>query len=124
MANNFNLDDVLWSKAGGFAELWKPEEALDIYRETDKLRPFRALRELGAYTIDKGEAYLRLGELDEGIKLTLQGLKMASEYRSKRHIGWIEKTYNRLSVLSIGKDKRLNILKSALRQSYEDQASW
>ena len=114
LANDFSLDDVLWAQAGGFSELWKPEEALKVYEQTDKLRLFRPLRELGAYTIDKGEAYLRLGDLDQGITLSLKGIQLASEYRSKRHLGWVEKTYNRLRVLPIGKEKKLDVLRDAL----------
>ena len=114
LANDFSLDDVLWAQAGGFAELWKPGDALKVYEQTDKLRPFRPLRELGAYTIDKGEAYLKMGDLDQGITLSLKGIGLASEYRSKRHIGWVEKTYNRLRVLPIGKEKSLDVLRDAL----------
>jgi tetratricopeptide (TPR) repeat protein len=114
LANDFSLDDVLWAQAGGFAELWKPGNALKVYEQTDTLRPFRPLRELGAYTIDKGEAYLKLGDLDQGIALSVKGLRLASEYRSKRHVGWVEKTYNRLRVLPIGKEKSLGVLRDAL----------
>ena len=124
LANDFSLDDVLWAQAGGLCELWKPKDALEVYKETDKLRPFRPLRELGAYTIDKGEAYLRLGALDDGIALSLKGIELASEYRSKRHIGWVEKTYNRLRVLPIGKDKRLDTLRDALVESKQKQEQW
>jgi len=124
LANDFSLDDVLWAQAGGFSELWKPEKALEVYQQTDKLRPFRPLRELGAYTIDKGEAYLRMGELDQGVALSLRGIQLASEYRSKRHIGWVEKTYNRLSVLPIGKDKKLLALRDALREVKQKQEDW
>jgi transcriptional regulator with XRE-family HTH domain len=114
LANDFSLDAVLWAQAGGFSELWKPQDALKVYEQTDKLRPFRPLRELGAYTIDKGEAYLRLGNLDQGIALSLKGIELASEYQSKRHLGWVEKTYNRLRVLPIGKDKKLDALRDAI----------
>ena len=114
LANDFSLDDVLWAQAGGFSELWKPAEALKVYEQTDKLRPFRPLRELGAYTIDKGEAYLKLGDLDQGITLSLKGIQLATQYQSKRHLGWVEKTYNRLRVLPIGKEKRLETLREAI----------
>jgi transcriptional regulator with XRE-family HTH domain len=124
LANDFSLDDVLWAQAGGLSELWKPNEALKVYKETDKLRPFRPLRELGAYTIDKGEAYLRQGDLDQGISLSLKGINLAAEYRSKRHIGWIEKTYNRLRVLPVGHDKRLNVLGEALGETQRKMESW
>lgn len=65
----------------------------------------------------KAQAYLQLQDLDQGIAFALQGLQLASEYQSNRHIGWIEKSYQRLLVLPIGKDKRLNTLRDALRET-------
>lgn len=114
LANDFSLDEVLQEQASGYTELWKPEKAIEIYKETDKLRPFRPLRDQGAYIINKAQAYLQLQDLDQGIALSLEGLRLASEYQSKRHIGWIEKSYNRLRVLPIGKEKRLDTLRDAL----------
>ena len=114
IANDFSLDDVLQEQASGFTELWKPERAIEIYKETDRLRHFRPLRDQGAYIINKAQAYLILGDLDRGITLALKGLRLATEYRSKRHIGWAEKTYNRLRVLPIGKEKKLGALRDAL----------
>ena len=46
--------------------------------------------------------------------LSLRGLELATEYRSKRQLGWVEKTYNRLRVLPIGKEKKLDTLHEAL----------
>jgi len=124
LANDFSFDDVLQEQASGFTELWKPEKALEIYKETDRLRPFRPLRDQGAYIINKAQAYLHLGDLDQGIALSLKGMELASEYRSRRQIGWIEKTYNRLLVLPIGQDKRLTTLRDALVQSKRKQEEW
>jgi hypothetical protein len=62
----------------------------------------------------KGEAYLKPGDLDQRIALSLKGIQLATEYQSRRHLGWVEKTYNRLLVLPMGKDKRLNTLRDAL----------
>ncbi|MBX5457868.1 MAG: hypothetical protein IRZ31_13285, partial [Thermogemmatispora sp.] len=117
LANDFSLDDVLWAKAGGLAELWKPAEAVKVFEETDRLRQFRPLRELGAYTINKGKAYFRLGELDEGLQLVLKGLELATEYRSARQIGWVERIYMQMRTLPIGKDKRLDALREALLEA-------
>ncbi len=114
LANDFSLDDVLQEQASGYTELWKPEKAIEIYQETDRLRPFRPLRDQGAYIINKAQAYLQLGDLDQGITFSLKGIQLASEYQSQRHLGWLEKSYNRLRVLPIGKDKRLNALRDAL----------
>ncbi|MBE3559068.1 MAG: helix-turn-helix domain-containing protein [Ktedonobacteraceae bacterium] len=114
LADDFSLDDVLQEQASGYTELWKPEKAIEIYQKTDRLRTFRPLRDQGGYIINKAQAYLHLGDLDQGISLALQGIQLATEYRSKRHLGWVEKTYNRLRVLPIGKGKKLNTLRDAL----------
>ena len=124
LANDFNLDEVLQEQAAGFTELWKPEKAFEIYKETDRLRPFRPLRNQGAYIIDKAQAYLHFEDLDQGIALALKGIQLASEYRSKRHIGRIDKTYHRLLVLPVGQDKRLNTLRDALREVQREQVNW
>ena len=124
LANEFSLDTVLCEQASGFSELGKPEKAIEIYKETDRLRPFRPLREQGSYIINKAQAHLHLGDLDEGIKLSLKGIELASEYRSKRHIGWLAKTYNQLRLLPVGKDKRLITWREALAEAHKKQASW
>lgn len=124
LANEFTLDDVLCEQACGFNELWKPEKALEIYQETDRLRPSRLLREQGSYIINKAQAYLHLGDLDQGIKLALKGIRLASAYKSRRHILWLDKTYQRLRTLPIGQDKRLNTLHEALIESQRQQMDW
>ena len=124
LANDFSLDDVLQEQASGFTELWQPEKALEIYKETDRLHPFRPLRDQGAYTINKAQAYLHLGDLDNGIQFALRGIQLASEYRSKRHIFWLDKTYNQLRERPIGKDKRLDTLRAALMQARQAIENW
>ncbi|HVB24774.1 MAG TPA: helix-turn-helix transcriptional regulator [Ktedonobacteraceae bacterium] len=114
LANDFSLDEVLQEQASGYTELWKPEKAIEIYQQTDRLRTFRPLRDQGAYIINKAQAYLQLENLNQGIEFSLKGLQLAAEYQSRRHIGWIEKSYNRLRVLPVGKEKRLDILRDAL----------
>lgn len=118
------LDEVLCEQAAGFARLDKPKKALEIFKETDMLRPFRPLRELGSYTMEKALAYLYQGDLDQGIQFALKGLQLASEYQSKRHIRRMDVTYNRLRVLPIGKDKRLNVLHEAIVEAQKKQAEW
>jgi transcriptional regulator with XRE-family HTH domain len=124
LANDFSLDDVLQEQASGFSELWQPEKALEIYKETDRLHPFRPLREQGAYIINKAQAYLHLGDLDQGIKLSLRGIKLASQYRSKRHIFWLDKTYKQLQERPIGSDKRLLLLHDALFEARQALEGW
>jgi len=124
LANEFSLDDVQWAHASGLSALWEAEEAVKIFKEIDKENSFKTLRALGGYTISKGKAYLRLGDLDQGVRLHLDGIQMASEYQSKRHIGWVEDMYTRLLVLPIGKDKRLNDLRDALHDVKKKQEAW
>ncbi len=124
LANGFSLDLALQFQASGYTALWKPEKAIEIYREADRLRPFRALRDQGSYTIEKARAYLEFGDVEYGTELSLKGLQLASEYRSKRHIARLEATYNRLRVLPIGEDKRLIPLREALVDAHRKQADW
>jgi transcriptional regulator with XRE-family HTH domain len=124
LANQFSLDDVLCEQASGFSELWKPEKALEIYKETDRRRPFRPLREQGSYIINKAQAYLHLGNLDLGVQHALKGIEIASEYRSRRQVLWLEKTYQRLHLTPLGKDKSLLPLQDALQEARRIQADW
>src|SRR5579884_4005617 len=124
LANDFSLDDVLQEQASGYTELWMPEKAIEVYKQTDRLRPFRPLRDQGGYVINKAQEYLQMEDLDQGVKLALKGIQLASGYQSKRHIGWIEKSYNRLRVLPIGQDKRLKVLGEALRETQIKEATW
>jgi len=127
LANEFTLGDVLWANASGFSAMWKAQEALDIFKQIDSSpagEVFKPLRAKGGYTISQGKAHLRLGDLGKGIELSLEGIRLATEYRSKRHIGWVRDIYHRLLVLPIGRDKQLNILRDALDDSSKREATW
>lgn len=84
--------------------------------------------ERGQRKLDSTSQLVRLADIldipteDQGIKLSLNGMRLASEYKSKRHILWLEKTYQRLRILPIGQDKRLNILREALMDAQKKQA--
>lgn len=115
----FNLDVALQFQASGYTALLKPEKAIEIYKEIGRSRLSRPLRDQGAFTIEKARAYLEAGEMQKGIELSLRGLQFALAYRSKRHIARLEATYKRLSVTRIGKEKRLNDLRDALRDAQQ-----
>ena len=66
LSNQFNLVEVLQEKGQGYTMLWQPQKALEIYQETDKLKPFRPLRNLGSYTIIKAQAHSYNGDIDTG----------------------------------------------------------
>jgi transcriptional regulator with XRE-family HTH domain len=112
--NQFNLIEVLQERAQGYTMLWQPQKALDIYKETDQLKPFRPLRDLGSYTIIKAQAHAFSGDIDEGVKLALKGLDIARGYGSKRHIARVQKMYDRLSTTPMSQHDLLRDLRDAL----------
>ena len=120
----FNLDVVLQFQASGYTALRRPEKAIEIYKEIDRLRPSRPLRDRGAYTIEKARAYLECGDMEKGIEFSLRGLRLASDYRSKRHIARLDATYNQLQMTPFRQDKRLYILRDALVEVRREQADW
>lgn len=112
--HQFNLVEVLQERAQGYTMLWQPGKALDIYEETDKLRPFRPMRDLGSYIIVKAQAHAYVGDVDGGINLALRGIELAHGYGSKRHVSRVQGMYDRLSVTSLGTHSRMRDLKEAL----------
>ncbi len=114
LAHWLNMDVALQFQASGYTALKKPAKALEIYRQIDRLYPSRPLRNQGAYIIENARAYLEHGNLEKGIELALQGLALASTYRSKRHIARLEATYNKLRITPLGKEKKLHALRNAL----------
>src|SRR5581483_2872888 len=99
--------------------LWRPEKALDIYSQTDKLKPFRPLREMGSYTIVKAQAHSYSGNLAKGIALAVEGVELAYGYGSRRHISRVQAMYDRLRVTKLGKNARMRDLKDALMDVQE-----
>ena len=124
LANEFSLVDALQEKAQGFTVLWKPEKALEIYKETDRLRPSRLLRDRSSYAIVKAQAYSYVGDLDRGLEYSLKGLKLASQCRSRRYVERLEIMYNRLRVTKMANDRRVKEVGNALRDIQRAKASW
>jgi tetratricopeptide (TPR) repeat protein len=112
--NQFNLVEVLQERGQGYTTLWKPEKALAIYSQTDELKPFRPVREMGSYTIIKAQAHAYSGDIERGIDLAIEGIKLAEMYRSERHKSRVQVMYNRLNVTPLGKHPRMKDLKEAL----------
>lgn len=71
LVNEFSLEEVLIEKASGSTELWKPDRAIEVYKEIDKMTPFRPMREQGRILLWKGQAHLFAGDIDKGVKLSL-----------------------------------------------------
>lgn len=112
--NQFNLVEVLQEKGQGYTMLWQPEKALRIYLQTDKLKPFRPVREMGSYTIIKAQAHAYSGDIETGVNLALQGIELARGYRSERHMSRVQGMYDRLNVIPLGKHARMKDLREAL----------
>lgn len=116
----FSLDVVFQFQASGYTALKRPERAIEVYKKIDQLRLSRPLRDQGAYIIEKARAYLELGDLDKGTTLALKGLKLATRYKSRRHIARIEVTYNNLRITPLGKEKQVHTLRDALIEAQRE----
>lgn len=112
--HQFNLVEVLQERAQGYTMLWQPEKALRIYPHTDKLKPFRPVREMGSYSIIKAQAHSYSGDIETGIGLAIQGIGLAKGYRSKRHISRVQGMYDRLRVTPLSHHPGMRDLKDAL----------
>lgn len=112
--NQFNIVEVLQERAQGYTMLWQPEKALAIYPRTDRLKPFRPVREMGSYTIIKAQACTYSGDVDKGIDLAIEGIELAKGYGSPRHISRVQGMYDRLKVTPLGQHPRMRELKEIL----------
>jgi transcriptional regulator with XRE-family HTH domain len=112
--NQFNLVEILQERAQGHSMLWQPEKALTIYDQTDTLKPFRPIREMGSYMIIKAQAHAYSGDINKGVKLAIEGIEFAKSYKSRRHISRAQIMYERLSATPLGKHPRMKDLKEAL----------
>jgi transcriptional regulator with XRE-family HTH domain len=115
VSNRFDLVQVLQERAQGYTLLWQPEKALDIYQQTDVLRPFRSLRDQGSYSIIKAQAFSYVGDLEQGVGYAIKGVELARAYHSKRHINRVQGMYDRLNVTPMSKSPRLRELREVLR---------
>lgn len=113
-SNQFNLIDVLQERAQGYTLLGEPQKALEIYQESERLKPFRPMRELGVFIILQAQAHAYAGDVEAGVSFALQGLRLARGYNSKRHVSRVQRMYDRLSVTPVSKDRRLQDLRQAL----------
>jgi tetratricopeptide (TPR) repeat protein len=119
LSNQFDLVEVLQERGQGYTMLWLPQKALEIYQETDRLKPFRPTRNLGSYTIIKAQAHAYSGDIDTGIDLAIQGVNLAQNYQSRRHVSRVQGMYDRLNVTSMANHHRMRDLKSALMHARE-----
>jgi len=119
LTNPFDKVSALQERALGYTLFWQPEKALAIYQETDKMRPFRPLRELSSYHILKAQAYCYHGDLQSGIEHALTGLHMAEMLQSRRYVRRLQQMCDRLSDKPISKEPAMQDLYSEILTSWD-----
>jgi len=115
--NDFTLHDVTLEQAHGLTLLWEPLKALEIYNRPEHQSAVRPLREFGSFTILRAQAYAYAGEVDEGVRLAIEGLALARRYDSPRHISRVRRMHDRLSVTPHRDNPSLSDLDDALHAS-------
>ena len=110
LTSEFDKVEVLQVRAQGYTALWKPEKALTIYQETDKLRPFRSLRYQSSYHIEKAQAYCFAGNIEEGVAHAITGLHMAENLQSRRYVTQLQQMSDRLRATPVGKTSTMKEL--------------
>jgi transcriptional regulator with XRE-family HTH domain len=104
---------VRLEKAHGLTILGQPEAALAIY---DKSAPttFHTDRERGSFLIIHAQALAHAGHLSEGVRLGIEGLQLARNYRSPRHVSRVQRMHDRLTTVWPPSEPRLAELRDAL----------
>jgi hypothetical protein len=113
--NDFTYEEVTLEQAQGLTLLWEPLAALEIYNRPENQTAFRPLREMGNFTILRAQAHAYAGEIEEGVRLAVEGLTLARLYCSPRHVSRVQRMHDRLSVTSHRDSPHLQDLADALR---------
>ncbi len=111
LSNDFDKIGVLQERAQGHTMFLQPERALQIYQQTDRLRPFRPLRDQASYHIVKAQAYCYTGDITHGVRHAMTGLHMAEKIQSTRFVVRLQQMSDRLNVLPIGRERALKELR-------------
>lgn len=119
ISSQFTRVGVLEEKAQGYTLLWEPQEAIAIYKETEQLQPFRPIRAKGVFTILKAQAHTYAGDVDTGVAYAIDGLNLARQYQSRRHISRVQRMYDRLRTTPLATHPRMRDLKEALMTVHE-----
>jgi transcriptional regulator with XRE-family HTH domain len=106
--------EVLQLKAHGYTMLSQPEKALEIYKQTDTLRPFRPMRDQGSYHILKAQAYCHAGDTKTGIQHAVKGMTIAESLRSARYVTRLRQMSDRLHVTPIGQEGTMKELRGEI----------
>ncbi len=118
LSTEFDKVEILQVRALGYTQLWQPEKALEIYELTDKLRPFRPLRDLASYRIVKAQTYCYAGDVKTGVEHAMAGMAMAESFNSIRYVMRLRQLCERLSATPIY-DRRVKELYGEVTASIE-----
>ncbi|SRR6266487_335222 len=119
LSSEFDRVEVLQVRAQGFTFLWKPEKALEIYQQTDSLRPFRPVRYQSSYHIEKAQAYCYAGDIETGAIHATAGMQMAESLRSRRYVMRLREMADRISVTPIGKKQSMKELREEIHTTLQ-----
>lgn len=119
VTNEIDPVDIMQERAHGYTMLWKPEKALEIYKQTDQLRAFRPIRDQAAYTIVKAQAHCYVGDFQKGTEYTLSGLKMAESFHSLRYVIRLRQMSDRLNVTPVGTTRSMQQLRGEIFETIQ-----
>jgi hypothetical protein len=74
-------------------------------------------------TISKAQALCDLGEVDEGVRLAIQGIEMAHTCQSPRQMNRVRKLMRKLEASSLSGAPQLDPLREIVRQIYTGDRS-
>jgi tetratricopeptide (TPR) repeat protein len=113
--NNFTYQDVCFEQALGLALFGEAHKAIEIYEHPEHRMGVRPLCDRGSFTILRAQAYAHAGEIEEGVRLAIEGIALARSYDSPRHISRVQRMYDRLDAAPVCDRAALRDLREALR---------
>ncbi|QBD80198.1 XRE family transcriptional regulator [Ktedonosporobacter rubrisoli] len=122
--DEFDRVEILQTKAHGYTQLWKPQTALEIYKQTDKLRSFRPLRDQSSYHIIKAQAHCYAGDIKTGISHAMKGMEQAESFHSTRYVIRLQQMSDRLQPTLIGKEQAMQNLRREIQATLQRMKYW
>jgi len=113
--NDFTYQDVCFEQALGLALFGEGQQAVEIYERPEHRTAVRPLRDRGSFTILRAQAYAYAGEIEEGVRLAIEGVALARSYDSPRHVSRVQRMYDRLRAAPTCDKAALRDLRDALR---------
>jgi transcriptional regulator with XRE-family HTH domain len=113
--NDFTYRDVCFEQALGLALFGEAHRAIEIYERPEHRTAVRPLRDRGSFTILRAQAYAYAGEVEEGVRLAIEGVALARSYDSPRHVSRVQRMYDRLGTSPTCDRAALRDLRDVLR---------